>query len=148
MFRKSHLRAREVPSSDIGASGRSSRSSAYSRKGRGMTSRADHLQSATHDLRICSHTAAEAWHGCLMHSSRQLMARLPWAAIAGNENCIATTRASAASMCRVMRQLLFGTDEVRGAERKGNSERDIGRVFSESTAAALASILLSLAWSY
>jgi hypothetical protein len=55
--------------------GRSSRSSAYSRTGWGMTSRADHLQSATHDLRICSHTAAEAWHGCLMHSSRQLMAR-------------------------------------------------------------------------
>lgn len=50
-----------------------------------------HLQSATHDLRIRSHTAPEVWHVCLMHSSRQLMARLPWAAIVGNENCIATT---------------------------------------------------------
>jgi hypothetical protein len=66
--------------------------------------RADHRQSARHDLRDCRHTAGDAWHGRLSHCSRQLIALPPpWAAIAGNEDCITTRRASAASVYVAMR---------------------------------------------
>jgi hypothetical protein len=71
------------------------------------------LQSARHDLSDCRHTAGDAWHGRLSHCSRQLIARPPpWAAIAGNEDCIATRRASAASVYFAMRQLQLGTDQA------------------------------------
>jgi hypothetical protein len=83
------------------------------RTGSARATRAYSLHSARHDSRICRHTAGDAWHGCLSHRSRQLIARPPpWAAIAGNEDCITTRRASAASVYFAMRQLQFGTDQA------------------------------------
>src|SRR6202035_4510593 len=75
--------------------------------------RADHWHSARHLSRMCRHTAGAASHGWFTHRSRQAMARPPpWAAIAGNEDCIATRRASAASAYLVMKQLPCGSDQA------------------------------------
>jgi hypothetical protein len=73
-----------------------------------------HRHCAIHCSCACRHVALEMlWHRCLSHCSRQLFARPPpWAAIAGNDDCIATRRASAASAYLVMRQLPFGSGQA------------------------------------
>jgi hypothetical protein len=50
-----------------------------------------HRHCAIHCSCACRHVALEMlWHRCLSHCSRQLFARPPpWAAIVGNEDCIA-----------------------------------------------------------
>ena len=59
-----------------------------------------YLQSARQALSHCLQYAEDAWHAerCLEHCSGQLTARPLSTAIAGNENCISTRTASAASV--------------------------------------------------
>src|SRR6476646_3988982 len=58
-----------------------------------------YLQSARQALSLCLQYAEDAWHAerCFEHCSGQLTARPLSTAIAGNEDCISTRTASAAS---------------------------------------------------
>jgi hypothetical protein len=89
-----------------GTGGRGPQSEVLGRVERGFDflGEASHRHCATHCSCACRHVALEMLsHRCLLHCSRQLFARPPpWAATAGNENCIATRMASAASVYLVM----------------------------------------------
>jgi len=99
-------RGRKVPDPTGGTGGRGPQSEVLGRVERGFDflGEASHRHCATHCACACRHVALETLsHRSLLHCSRQLFARPPpWAATAGNENCIATRMASAASVYLVM----------------------------------------------